>query len=266
MNIKLKRHGSYLKTDKEGFVIPIVSNELVQEHWKPLIKELIDYYRFHFKDELISVYIRGSVAKGEAVDFISDLDSICVVENKKNNLDCDDFLDRMVNEFPFCHHIELCNISKEDIENKFPPRDRGVWAELIKTQSICVYGKDLESEIEPFMLKDMIGHSYYLEKDLIKLQTYLEEDKDCPEDLRDSCSWIAKRIIRSGFDLVMEREELFTRDLYLCYESFSKYYPNQSKSMYRVLDLAINPVSNIEEINEAILELSYWIIKELKRL
>jgi hypothetical protein len=263
MKIELKRHGSYLKVDENGFVIPIVSKDLLQEKWKPLIKELIEYYKGHFKEELISVYIRGSVAKGEAVDFISDLDSFCVVKNKKYDLECDEFLDRMINSYPFCHHIELCNISKEDVDKNFPPRDRGVWAELIKTQSICVYGENLESEVEPFELKDMVGHSYYLKKDLEKLEVYLEEDKDCPEDLEDSCSWIAKRILRSGFDIVMEREELFTRDLYLCYESFSKYYPNKKSEMYKILDLAINPVSDSDEILKTMKSMGNWLIKEI---
>jgi hypothetical protein len=42
-------------------------------------------------------------------------------------------------------------------------------------------------------------------------------------------------------ELVMEAEQRFTRDLYLCYESFAKHYPAQRAQMYRAMELALNP-------------------------
>ena len=39
----------------------------------------------------------------------------------------------------------------------------------------------------------------------------------------------------------MVKEQRYTRDLYLCYESFAKHYPEKEREMYRALELAINP-------------------------
>jgi hypothetical protein len=38
----------------------------------------------------------------------------------------------------------------------------------------------------------------------------------------------------------MDRNDHFTRDLYLCYEQFSKFYPQWSWQMYQVLVNCLN--------------------------
>jgi len=264
--IKLKRHGSYLKTDENNFVIPVANKNLLQKEWTPLINEVVDHYKNIFQSNLISVYIRGSVAKGEAVPHISDLDSFCLI-TKKMNLDettIKNINNQLVKKFPFCTHIEFISIIKENVFKGFPPRKRGVWAELIKTQSVCVYGSDMSAELEPFLLSDMIGHAYYLERDLDKLKGFFEEDKDNSKAIKETCVWITRRIIRSGFDLVIMKEEKFTRDLYLCFESFSKYYPEKINKMKNILNLSLNPVSDVREINHFLDEICPWLISEIK--
>ena len=38
----------------------------------------------------------------------------------------------------------------------------------------------------------------------------------------------------------MNRNDRFTRDLYLCYEQFANFYPERSKQMYQVLINCLN--------------------------
>lgn len=264
--IELKRHGSYLLTDSKGFVIPKVGLQHIQDDWKPLIDEVVNYYQNTFGEHLLSVYIRGSVAKGEAVPFISDLDSFCVTNNSEPELiDKDNTSKRLKENYPFCEHVELVAIDLQEVNEEFPPRKRGIWDELIKTQSVCVFGEDLSKTLKPFPLEGMIGHSYYLAKDLDKLPGYFEEDKDEPEEIAGTCAWVCKRIVRSGFDLVMIKEKKFTRDLYLCWESFSKHYPAQKANMFEVLNLCLNPVSDVQEISNTLDRITPWLLAEIDK-
>lgn len=264
--IELKPHGSYLLTDSNGFVIPIVSKSLIQDEWKPLIDEVMDYYKEELGKNLHSVYIRGSVVKGEAIPFISDLDSFCVVNNSDVSLvRKEEFTTRIKEDYPFCEHVELVSLSKEEVFEIISPRKRGIWEEVVKTQSVCVYGDNLANSIKAFSLKEMIGNAYFLEKTLEKLPSYFEEDKESPSEIANSCVWICRRILRSAYDLVMEEEKRFTRDLYLCWESFSTYYPEQKTNMYAILNLSLNPISDVEHINTVLNRITPWLVTEINR-
>lgn len=80
------------------------------------------------------------------------------------------------------------------------------------------------------------------------------------------CVWMSKRLLRASFELVAEKERCFTRDLYLCWEKFAKHYSSKSKQMYNVLNLAINPTTNMILYKKILENLGYWIVKEGKRL
>ena len=75
MNIEIRKTGSYFDTDSEGYLINPASMTKIQEEWKPIVNDVVKTYKEQFGDDLISVYLRGSVSKGEAVAGISDIDS-----------------------------------------------------------------------------------------------------------------------------------------------------------------------------------------------
>ena len=75
-----------------------------------------------------------------------------------------------------------------------------------------------------------------------------------------------KRILRTAFELVMEKEESFTRDLYPCYELFSKNYPEKEKEMKEVLFLAINNTDDKEKILEILNGIGIWITEKVENI
>ena len=46
--------------------------------------------------------------------------------------------------------------------------------------------------------------------------------------------------------LVVSRAQVFSRDLYYCYELFAKFYPQQEATMRQALEFALNPTENKE--------------------
>jgi hypothetical protein len=71
--IEIQPKGSYFETDEEGFLISPASIEKIQEEWKPVIDDVVKAYQEAYGDKLRAVYVRGSVAKGEAIENVSDL-------------------------------------------------------------------------------------------------------------------------------------------------------------------------------------------------
>jgi len=78
-------------------------------------------------------------------------------------------------------------------------------------------------------------HSKGLAKDIEDVKTILTEGCST-ERLIAICAWMMKRMVRTGFELVMAKEQCFTRDLYPCYEMFSKHYPEKSSDMLAALN------------------------------
>ncbi len=111
---------------------------------------------------------------------------------------------------------------------------------IVKTEAACVYGESFVGSIKPYKLSPEIAlQTRYFEHHLSR---FVEEYPNEPEAEKPAfVVWLMRRFLRLGMELVMLEEQRYTRDLYLCYESFAKHYPEQDAQMYHALELAINP-------------------------
>lgn len=75
-----------------------------------------------------------------------------------------------------------------------------------------------------------------------------------------------KVIIRSGFELVMEREQQYIPDFFLYYQTFSKYYPHQAAKMRQCLYYYLNPISSSPQLNTFIKNWTAHLLEAFKFL
>lgn len=204
-----------------------------------------------------SIYLRGSVARGNNVDGFSDIDIFALIydlEERWKMADWQPDLEKELQaEFQFVKEVEVMLTQYfEDFYQKNPRL-----AMIIKTQSLCIYGKDLNETILPFAPnKKMILNLTWLEEDV---NDFLQKEKNTKQD----CQKITKTLIRSGFELVMEKEQKFTTDLYLCYQVFSKYFPEKEKEMRKMLHLYLNPIEEDFLLKRNVNEIGMWILKTI---
>lgn len=253
--IEIEPKGSYFKTDENGFLVNPTSIEKVQEKWKPIIEDIVDLYRKVYGEKLKSVYIRGSVAKGEAVDGVSDIDTFAYVdlskeELKANNISSDMRKD-LEEKYNFVEEIEMGAYSSSQIPDH----------SIILNQSLCVYGEPIEVP-KLKVGKGMALHSPTFHNRFSWFQKFLERD-DSEEEIKKDCVWLMKGLLRTGFELTMERSQKYTRDLYRCYETFSEYYPEKESEMREVLDLALNPTGDKIRIKQVMDNLGAWLFDEI---
>jgi hypothetical protein len=237
--IQPKRIGRFLVADKFGYVQPDVAIDLVDNTWKPLVDFVS---RALMKRQGIrSVYLRGSIPRGLAIEHVSDADFIYFSEVDFDSADAD--LEQVAKaDFPFVQELKLFRLNRADFDKLHHPQRRPYFHMLLKTQSLFLAGDDVAKGIEPFKIgPDMVSHVFALANEfakfprlLSKLPSWLQDDqkKRMEQSLRQ---WISKRIVRSGFEVTMNRNDRFTRDLYLCYEEFAKCYPERASQMYQVL-------------------------------
>ena len=257
-SIEIAPKGSFFEVDSEGYLINPASLEKIQEKWKPLIKDIVELYKNRFSDQLRNVYIRGSVAKGEAVEGISDIDTYAYVtlnDGQIEQLSTGNPEKELISKYPFVESIELHAMPIETAQE----RDEIIFL----NQSVCVYGTPIEvTKIKPG--KDTIIHIPNIHKRIDWLKDFLSKEQS-DKEIKSGCVWIMKGLLRSGCELVMERSKKYTRDLYPCYQIFSEYYPEKEPEMKEVLYLALNPTGDKAKIEEVMDSLGIWLQEQYKK-
>ncbi|MFK8009539.1 MAG: nucleotidyltransferase domain-containing protein [Saprospiraceae bacterium] len=254
---KIKPVGSFFPQDKTGFILNDTSFEKISIQWLPVIEKIKNSYLDHFGKRVHSIYLRGSVPRGNSVDDFSDIDIFAVIyrleERWKMAKWQPDLEKKLQIEFPFVREVEIMVTPYfEDFYQKNPRL-----AMIIKTQSLCIFGNNLNAKIPRFLPNEkMILNLTWLEEDLNK---FLQKEKITKRD----CQEITKVLIRSGFELVMEKEQKFTTDLYLCYDVFSKHFPKKENEMREMLHLYLNPIEDEIYLKKLIVNLGSWMLETI---
>ncbi|HEY0010657.1 MAG TPA: nucleotidyltransferase domain-containing protein [Candidatus Paceibacterota bacterium] len=257
-SVPVQKIGSYFEIDNDGYVTNPSSLEKLQAEWKPLIDEVVEAYKRHSGDTLHSIYVRGSVARGKAITGISDVDSYAYTtqEGKLDKTWMKEEEETLLKRFPFAEGIEfsldLLKFAEED--------------HVMLAQSVCLYGTDLTIQAPKLKPgRDMVVHVLTLGKRLEWLEKRLQQI-DSEEDIKKACLWLMKTFLRSGFELTMPLSGMYTRDLYPCYETFSKYYPDRESQMCEFLRLALNPIADKKTLRVMAREFGGWLQEEAKRV
>jgi len=252
--IEIEPKGSYFQIDENGFLINPTSLEKIQEEWKPVVDDIVEAYKSHFGEKLKNVYIRGSVAKGEAIKNISDVDSFSYIDLPRDSIDTEwkeEARSKIEKKYPFIEGAEL-------MCRPFAIAHMNI---VFLNQSVCVYGESIAvPKVKPG--KDMMFHIPNLESRAVLLEEKFQK-ADSEESIKSACVWFAKDMLRTGFELTMERSQKYTRDLYRCYETFAEYYPEKEPEMREVLDLALNPTADKKKIKEIMDNLGAWLLVEM---
>lgn len=256
--ISIQPMGSYLETNADGYLINPASLDNMQPEYQPVIQDVVNLYKETYGDALKQVYVRGSVAKGQAIPYISDLDTFAYVDESAEYLK-ENSTNRKMRAL-----LEEKYDFVQEIEMNADPMSRAEKDYIILNQSVCVYGEPLSiPKMKPG--KEMASHAPNFHNRLIKYQKFLAEESNDKEEIKQFCTWVMKGFLRAGFELTMERSKRYTRDLYLCYKDFSEYYPEKEPEMHQVLHLALNPTTDKKVIQDVIDGIGDWILSEIPK-
>jgi hypothetical protein len=235
--IELQRIGRFLNIDELGYVQPDVAIDRIGAIWEPLVVFVRD--ALMNRRGVRSVYLRGSIPRGLAIENVSDADFMYFSETAFDPADME--LEKSTEaKFPFVKGLELSCLDRATFDKVCAPRRRPYFHMLLKTQCLFLAGDDIARDIEPFQIgPEMVSHVFSLERDFWRLPGLLEKGRRSGGE-QSMYRWFSRRIVRSGFEITMDRSNRFTRDLYPCYEHFSHFYPRRSRQMFRVLINCLN--------------------------
>ena len=258
--------GDVLAVDADGHLINPCRHNLIAPPWSAAVEALVAAYRHHLGARLHSVYLRGSVPKGGAIEGVADIDSFAVLLSEPEDTDAAwiaPLQARMAEEFPFHTGVEVNLVSRRTVCED--PK-AWVWPFLIKTQSLCLWGDDLAPSLPGYRPGlSLAGHAPRLAADLEEFRAQCPEgaEAELAQDIREWCQWIMKRVVRSGFELTMARERTYTRDLYPCYTAFARHYPERAPQMRQALQWAIVPADTKLPLQQFLEEFGGWLVGEV---
>lgn len=256
--------GKLLKTDKDGFIVSLSSIGKVISPWKEALEEIKNIYLHELGDSVHSIYVRGTVSRGEAIEGVSDIDTFAVILAKPLEIDKSwvSFAKKgLESKHNFLTGVEFGFIDYKQLFDDEHFNDRFT----IKTQSVCIHGEDLAQRIPPFRADIKTASHFHrnLKKVFEKAKAGIAKNHN-EKNIKGWCRWVMKRIIRAGFILVMDKEQVFTRDLYPSYELFLKHFPDQEQKMKQALEYAINPTQNATDLVSFLDDFGIWMAEQIE--
>lgn len=263
---KIHDIGFTLKFDEAGYFVNPCSAAKILPPWRALVDEIVLLCKHHLQSNLLSVYVRGSVARGTAVLWVSDVDAFAVIKGNRWAVDLSwiggvqQVLD---DQYPFQTGVELqCVSDREILEATISEFVRFT----IKTLSTCVYGEDVSEFLPKYKFGEFLATDVRdFAKGLNDVTSALTSDGLDKDSTRAICRWIMKSFVRTGFYLVMLQEKTYSRDLYPCFKVFCKYYPEQEKDMGKALVMAVDPIDDAQNLLFFVSAFGNWLTAEIER-
>lgn len=244
------------KLDKNGFVINNASVKKIQPYYRNILKKINKIYKNRLGDNLLSVYIRGSVSVGRATSYISDLDSVAII---KNNLDRDHLLwvieetKKLEKKYPKAGLVELTVVPLEELLQSKKYKNLRVY---LKTQSVCLLGKDILPKlpkIKPGKKLALILYGNISEEIQNLKDIFSRKIVDCEylfqkRSIKFWCDGMTRLLLRGGLGLVMFKKPVYSQDLKTCFNVFVDEYPEYNKEAEQLLKWVVNPIDDEEKL------------------
>lgn len=242
----------------KGYIQPMASLAAIQPEWRAPLDAIVAACRNMCGTGFHSLYIRGSVALGQARNRVSDIDVILLSQRSHSPLDTawqDRLNDEITKAWPFVHSVEILLFPLSALS------ESSSLCALLKTQSVCYAGDDILRCLRPQSLGfDLLFESWSLPND-IALARQLQKT----EKAEKARTWAAKKIVRSGFELVMCEAGCYTRDLSACRAGFSRHHPRQAPMMDAAFAFAIDRKSGEGGFAELANFGTNWLYPEICR-
>jgi hypothetical protein len=251
--------GRATPVDAQGMIVNPCHPDHIVAPWDDALVTALALIRSSLGAALHSVYLRGSIPRGTAIETVSDLDLVCVLEGVprppprgwSSTIDA-----RLRQRHPFCTGADVRGVS---IERLMEPERSAALRFLLKTQALCIEGPDLTAAWDAVPLAHARMALKALPASLAAIRAFMQDASHRGAgERRPRCRWIAKKIIRAAFERVAERERAYTRDLYPCWEAASRHDPHKAAHLYQALLLAIEPEDTPAAL-EHLLQLGDWV-------
>lgn len=249
--------------DCQGFIRNDCAFERLQPEFKPVVDATVLALVHQFPEQLVGIYLYGSVARGLAVVGRSDLD-VSVVLNTPIGEEEREIFAQISGQIPQ-HYPEISklDIDPGHIECIWEREQRYYWQFWLKHCCCCIWGEDLADGLSPHTPSRHIAHA--LNGDLL---TFTEQMRVPFSKMDDAAvvKVLGKKLIRAAYYFVAEQDNSWYTDLAHCTEVAKRYYPEQRDDLQLAYECAIRACGCKASAFELYVRLSQAIMSAVENI
>lgn len=209
---------------------------------------------------LHSAYLYGSLPRGTAVPGVSDLDALAVLHNEPTEADrattraLENELDT---RFAQVDGAGILLDSVASLTGETERHDGGFFLACLCTPLL---GPDLAEHLPRYRPTGLLARQTNgdLEQTLTRWHQRLAT-AHTPDQRRRLCRAIARRLVRTGFTLIMPTWNGWTSDLHESARLFAAHHPERADHMHTAAHLAQHPSPDPAELHLLLHELGPWL-------
>nr|WP_324605691.1 nucleotidyltransferase [Streptomyces sp. NRRL S-350] len=250
--------------DDDGFIAREGSLSYVPKAFAPVvdaarerITKTFDHTRLH------SAYLYGSIPRGTAIPAVSDLDLLLALRNEPNvtdRADADVLEAGLDSGFAQVNGVGVLLFSTGALLSDLERHDLGWFVACLCTPLL---GNDLAEDLPRYRPTPLLARETNGDLGLV-LPRWREQATAITSDAerRTFSRGVARRIVRTGFTLVMPRWGGWTSDLAASAEVFGSYYPERAAQMRLAAATARTPTATPAILGMLIDDLGPWLAAE----
>ncbi|MBW8738336.1 MAG: nucleotidyltransferase domain-containing protein [Streptomyces turgidiscabies] len=261
--------------DGQGFILREGALARVPHAFRPVVAAVRDQVADVFGERLHSAYLYGSIPRGTARVGRSDLDLLIALREVPTDVDraaagaLDAALDR---EFEQIDGSGTLLVSRAQVLSDLERHDLGWFLACLCTPLL---GADLAGHLPRYRPDSVLARETNGDLGLClprwrRLIAGAIAPGAPPGAVRVRVRGISRRIVRTGFTLVMPRWDGWTSDLYEMAEAFAAYYPQWGPRMREAAALGHDPTDDPAVLRSFLRshveELGQWLAEEYTRV
>jgi uncharacterized protein len=250
--------------DPDGFILPEVSQDNILPEYRSVIDASIAALKTTLPDITHSVYVYGSVARGNAVRGKSDLDLLVIFKRKLTPQE-QDTLKALQESLSSRHKTLVREVGIADAtctyDEMVDPANKYGWGAYLKILCVCIDGEDLTKRFEKFKISPdiAIGFNGDISK-AIQNATEKITKAEADEEAAKATAIIARKLIRTCYMMVMTRAQVWTTKLSEQAELFLRYFPEKQGFIRTLQSWIDTPPTNRDDILKLLQGDCRWVV------
>lgn len=251
--------------DHEGYIISDVSVDNIVDLYHECIEESINELKTIFPEKLHSIYLYGSVARGDATPGISDLDLLILFNEqllKDERSDLNNLQQRLSEKYiGVIREVGIATAEYDyvmDADNYYEQA-------FIKEICTCLFGDDIRVHFGPYKLTPDIPISFNgdiemsLERNLGKLRI-----ADA-ETLKVIMQNFSRKLIRTYYSIVMVRSQIWTTRLDEQAIVVKRYLKHKENVVEMLLEWIESPPDDYRPVYQLFETEGEWLVDNFER-
>ncbi|MDR0140169.1 nucleotidyltransferase domain-containing protein [Metabacillus idriensis] len=236
-----------------------VALEKIDNAYFPCIRESVEKLAKLFPHLLHSVYVYGSVARGEAVLVKSDLDLLVMFNG---SLSAEELAKlKTVTKALSQKYYSLVRdvgIAFANYDYVVDPANYYEQA-FLKELCVCVHGEDIRERFGPYKLTSEIAVSFNGDISEVLARTIIRLETATIEEFKTLLQSFARKLIRTYYSMVMVRSQIWSTRLHEQSDVFIHYFPHKEPIIRTLLKWIEEPPTNRETVLDLFQSEGKWI-------